>query len=109
MPADIIFCRNARKRRPREVFGEKDSASREGDLLATLVLDMLMLLSQNNSICGIPLSSNFRWDAGDTTKGTHQTEFVILHRGVASAITRSLIYPCRALSLTTSTFRCRRA
>jgi hypothetical protein len=39
----------------------------------------------------------------------YQIEPIVLHRGVASASTRSLIYQCRALSLTTSTFRPRRS
>ena len=47
MPAAIVFCRNARRRRPRGVCGEKDSASHEEDLLATLVLDTLILPSQD--------------------------------------------------------------
>lgn len=50
MPAAIIFCRKAKRRRPRDVFGENDSVSHPEALRATLVLDMHILPSRRNNI-----------------------------------------------------------
>jgi hypothetical protein len=50
MLAAIIFCRKAKRRCTRDVFGENDSVSHPSDSLATLVLDMQILPSFGNNI-----------------------------------------------------------
>jgi hypothetical protein len=59
--------------------------------------------------CSEDILAVIRSNALNTFPGMNQIEIIVLHRGGASASTRSLMYQCKALSLTTSTFRPRRS